>query len=442
VRINSVVTTVLVSFVLGLLPIHGAQAADQLLPYEPCEIVNQAPCIESFTLIDSKGIRTKAIPGGPITPLIYEFAGQKSTPTITYQWFAPGIKHENKTELMTLHVFHFPLGAKYCWSAVDCSINVDETVINLFASGWGVPAPTVDFVNRENDLLCGTVDRPEKCIRMWDLNEDYQYEISLRPLSTFDFSHANGEARSGRVRVGLSAQGDHTITFTVEPVPFSYNIVTLLKPSDPSQDRADVSNSRIGIYAHTTASGQSEWLKRCDFGREMSLWYSGQLQSMPMWLANESTLTLQVASTHYKADNSKNLGVFNIEMPIETAKCIWGVDLSKAVSASVAVTYPELGISELVTTTSSVDGRFFKVSASGFHYSAPIIKLKVTQNAEVKSVTTEQATPSPVPTATKQALAKPNKVIATKKAITCFKGKESKKVTGLAPKCPTGYKKK
>jgi len=26
--------------------------------------------------------------------------------------------------------------------------------------------------------------------------------------------------------------------------------------------------------------------------------------------------------------------------------------------------------------------------------------------------------------------------------ITCIKGKESKKVTGLTPKCPTGYKKK
>jgi hypothetical protein len=60
----------------------------------------------------------------------------------------------------------------------------------------------------------------------------------------------------------------------------------------------------------------------------------------------------------------------------------------------------------------------------------------------VKSVTTEQATPSPVPTATKQALAKPKKVIATKKAITCIKGKTTKKVSALTPKCPAGYKKK
>ena len=115
-----------------LTPIEFSHANTPLIPYEPCEVINQAPCIESLTLIDSNGKRTKAIPGGPITPLTYEFAGQKSTPTTTYQWYAPGITHENKIELMTLHVYHFPLGAQYCWSATDCSTNVDETIIYLF----------------------------------------------------------------------------------------------------------------------------------------------------------------------------------------------------------------------------------------------------------------------------------------------------------------------
>jgi hypothetical protein len=269
---------------------------------------------------------------------------------------------------------------------------------------------------------------------MWGLNEDYQYEVSLRPLPSFDFSHANGEAKNGKVRVGVNAKGDRILTFTGEPVVFSYNVITPLKPKDPTQQRADASYAYIGVYAHTTQSGQSEWLKRCDYGREMSLWYSGQLQSMPMWMAADSALTLQVASTHYRADNSKNLGVFNIEMPIETAKCLWGVDLSKAVSATVAATYPELGISELVTTTSKVEGKFFKVSAAGFHYSAPVIKMKVVQNAEVKPTPT--ATPSPTPTVV---TTKPE---VKKKVITCVKGKVSKKVTTVNPKCPAGYKKK
>ena len=428
----SAIVTSLILLVATFIAIPPAISADPLLiPYEPCEIVNQAPCIESFTLVAPDGKRTKAIPGGPSYSSVYEFATVKSSPSTVYQWYAPGVKHENKTELMTLQVFHFPLGAKYCSSATACQTDVDQTVIYLFASGWGVPAPTVDFVDRDNDLLCGTAEKPEKCVRMWSLNEEYQYEVILRPLPSFDFSYANGEAKNGKVRVGVNSAGNRTITFTGEPVTFSNNVVTALKPADPKQQRADISYTYIGVYAQTTQSGNSTWLKQCDYGREMSLWYSGQLQSMPMWLPQDSVLTLQVSSTHLRADNSKNLGVFNIDMPLETAKCLWGVDLSKAVSASVSATYPELGIAELVTTTSRVEGKFFKVSAAGFHYSAPIIKVKVVQNVEP----TPAASPTPTPVVTKNAAPK-------RTTITCVKGKTTKKVTALKPKCPAGYKKK
>ena len=428
----SAIVTSLILLVATFIAIPPAISADPLLiPYEPCEIVNQAPCIESFTLVAPDGKRTKAIPGGPSYSSVYEFATVKSSPSTVYQWYAPGVKHENKTELMTLQVFHFPLGAKYCSSATACQTDVDQTVIYLFASGWGVPAPTVDFVDRDNDLLCGTAEKPEKCVRMWSLNEEYQYEVILRPLPSFDFSYANGEAKNGKVRVGVNSAGNRTITFTGEPVTFSNNVVTALKPADPKQQRADISYTYIGVYAQTTQSGNSTWLKQCDYGREMSLWYSGQLQSMPMWLPQDSVLTLQVSSTHLRADNSKNLGVFNIDMPLETAKCLWGVDLSKAVSASVSATYPELGIAELVTTTSRVEGKFFKVSAAGFHYSAPIIKVKVVQNVEP----TPAASPTPTPVVTKKAAPK-------RTTITCVKGKTTKKVSALKPKCPAGYKKK
>ena len=54
--------------------------------------------------------------------------------------------------------------------------------------------------------------------------------------------------------------------------------------------------------------------------------------------------------------------------------------------------------------------------------------------AELKAETTVQSTPTPTPTA---------KVAAPKKiTITCVKGKTSKKVTDVSPKCPAGYKKK
>ena len=127
-------------------------------------------------------------------------------------------------------------------------------------------------------------------------------------------------------------------------------------------------------------------------------------------------------------------------MPLSTATCLWGVDLSKAVSASISASYPELGISEIVTTTSQVKDGFFKVSAAGFHYSAPVIKMKVTQSPSTQPVTPLEASPSPTPSAEPATIPVVQKI--KKSTITCIKGKSTKKVTAVSPKCPAGFKKK
>jgi hypothetical protein len=71
------------------------------------------------------------------------------------------------------------------------------------------------------------------------------------------------------------------------------------------------------------------------------------------------------------------------------------------------------------------------MSAKGFTYSAPTIKVKLSQDVPAPA---PSATPTPSP------IAKP--AAAKKNSITCVKGKTSKKVTAVNPKCPTGYKKK
>jgi hypothetical protein len=235
--------------------------------------------------------------------------------------------------------------------------------------------------------------------------------------------------------------GNKLLSFSGMPVAYSYNVVSDLKPENPSQQAADISYNVIGVYAHSALSQQAQWLSKCDYGRGMSLWYSGQLLSMPTWLPQDSALTLQVSSTHLRPDKSQNVGVFNIVMPIDLAKCLWGVDLSKAATASISASYPESGISEIVTTSAKVVGKTYEVSASGFHFSAPVIKMKVTQDASEPVAPKEAQSPAPAASPVSSAPAK-EQAAAKKSTITCTKGKVSKKVTATKPKCPTGYKKK
>jgi hypothetical protein len=402
---------------LALLNPIAASAELKLIDYPICAESGKAPCIESLILEDDQGKQIKAVPEGPTYKMASEFAGLKSDPATVWQWRTPGIKHESKTELLTVKASHFPLGAPYCSEPNLCSYDVDETIITISASGWGSPIPEIDFPDLEDDKVCESDGKKDFCKRPWSINKNYRYIITLKVTDDFAFSYSNGEALDGNARIIKNVSGERLLVFSGKPVDYSYKLIVPNRVSD--QQRADVTQANLGVYVQTKKSGNSSWLSRCDKGEGLSLWYSGQLKSYPTWIANDSALTIQVESTHFKSDNSKNVGSFNIDMPLSTATCLWGVDLSKAVSASISASYPELGITEIVITRSQVQGNFFKVSASGFHYSAPTIKVKVVQNN-----------------------LQPKTEIKKKSTIACVKGKTIKKVTAITPKCPSGFKKK
>jgi hypothetical protein len=387
-----------------------AHAEIKLIDYPACIERDAPPCIESLVLEDSIGMKIYATPEGPTYKSVSEFAGLKSDPATVWQWRTPGVLHENKTELVTLHAWHFPYGAAYCWESGKCSYDIDETIISISASGWEAPIPSIDFPDLSDDKVCEENVAKDYCKRAWSLNKNYRYTVTLKVANDFEFSYSNGEAFEGFARVMTNSQKYKSLIFSGKPVDFSYTLNLPGRKND--SNKADVTHSLIGVYVQTKKSTNSNWISRCDKGKGLSLWYSGQLKSYPAWVAKDSALTLQVESTHLKQDSSKNLGTFNIDMPIETARCLWGVDLSRAVSTTISAVYPELGVSEMITTVSKVEGDFFKVSAAGFHFSAPVIKMTLQQT-------------------------KPKKTL-----ITCVKGKMIKKVTAANPKCPAGYKKK
>jgi hypothetical protein len=71
------------------------------------------------------------------------------------------------------------------------------------------------------------------------------------------------------------------------------------------------------------------------------------------------------------------------------------------------------------------------MTAAGFTFSTPKIKVKLSQE-----------TPTPTPSATPTAPVVTKPAAVKKTTIICVKGKTSKKVIAVNPKCPTGYKKK
>ena len=153
-----------------------------------------------------------------------------------------------------------------------------------------------------------------------------------------------------------------------------------------------------------------------------------------------STLNYKVAGMHYEPDGKKLVeGTYDLLMRSDAARCLYG--FSKApVQATISITGD---IEQKVAVTSMTERNgWIKLSAYGFNFSAPTIKVKLSQVQE-EAPKVQETTPvaAPAPNQEVQKVAKSN-VAGKKKSITCTNGKLTKKIVGANPKCPTGFKKK
>lgn len=125
------------------------------------------------------------------------------------------------------------------------------------------------------------------------------------------------------------------------------------------------------------------------------------------------TLDYKVASPHTKADGSLTTGTYDLVLNSTVARCLYG--FTKApIGANVSVVSND-GQTQVATTVIKEANGFFRMGAYGFGFSSPTIKMKITQGGSAAAVKT---------------------------SITCINGKTAKKVTGVGPTCPAGFKQK
>jgi hypothetical protein len=173
---------------------------------------------------------------------------------------------------------------------------------------------------------------------------------------------------------------------------------------------------------------------------------------------NKATNSLEyiVAAPHYTPKKEEFKGTYDLVMRSDVARCVYG--FSKApIRATLSVVKDGANESVATELLNEKNGWIY-LSAAGFTYSEPLIRVTLFQDPEPTPTPTPTptpivtATPTPTPTPTPEPTVaasptptakSPSVIAAAKKAtITCVKGKLTKKVTGVNPKCPTGYKKK
>jgi hypothetical protein len=166
----------------------------------------------------------------------------------------------------------------------------------------------------------------------------------------------------------------------------------------------------------------------------------------PIYNEQTGTLDYKVASPHFLADGKVFQGKYNLYIDSKVARCIYKFS-NAPISASVSVTSADGGQQTIATTVVSEQSGWLHLSAAGFTFSSPTLKVKLTQDANAVAVQTPMPTASvepkvPAANASPSASVAPIAETPKKLTITCVKGKVTKKVSAVSPKCPAGYKKK
>jgi hypothetical protein len=139
-----------------------------------------------------------------------------------------------------------------------------------------------------------------------------------------------------------------------------------------------------------------------------SLVYDG---GVPSW--DGQKLNYRVAGLHFMPDGKTPVeGTYDLAIRSDAARCLYGFS-SAPISATISVTGAN-GENKVATTVVSEKDGWLHLAAYGFTFSSPTISVKLSQAAGPAKKTT----------------------------ITCVKGKLTKKVTAVGPKCPADYKKK
>lgn len=292
------------------------------------------------------------------------------------------------------------------------------------------------------------------CFKVFNFPENIKYRITLE--LKFLSSYFSGWFQS-RIKDGTVTQSKNSeISFEGYPVQVSHALASFYKPF-PEQLLIDYPEIKTGLFngqkftlnlidSSINPDGIDKWQKYASFVNknafdDSSLWqatsYSTTKDSIvykqmngclskkngllglvstnatiyevgaPEWDTSNNSLSFRVASPTNDSTGSKNSGSYELVMREDIAKCLWGNNVTSAKALIQII--DESGNTQVSTSTFLTQKGYLYFKAAGFHYSSPKIKVSFAKSSAT--------------------------------AISCKKGKISKKIVAVNPKCPSGYTK-
>jgi hypothetical protein len=399
--------------------------------FEPCKGEIKETCIKSIKATDAFG-------------KVYA-ASQQSTTSFQWQsgvlvempdWKLNGYQFDYGSDLFGVSISQIPNEIKACSHDGRYCSDFNSGKLQLFIyphfKSTKTPSP-ITFLGENNQEQCGTKAKPESCFAppLFGATLNWSLELYVKPLEA-------------GVLWGRSTLSDYLVLNKANSkIPFDLIEISAKNLIYPDFIFTEIRNSEISNRAKSDYVRDYLWLEmnyrsnsytnyltdQCSISitNENFVRLSSNAWNMnkPQWNSKSQSLEIKLSSPSFDHLGSKTKGYLEVAIPQTLAKCLWNVRTKSIAKLDVEVFYDNNNEKQVVTFSQASNENSIKLTANNFHYSSPTFAIKLPKGDEVSA-----RAPSTFIESFKRT------------SIICVKGKTSKKIIGVDPKCPRGYKRK
>jgi len=356
---------------------------------------------EWFSQTETSFLWTAGVPEPKVTQGFYN------------EWTFPKGKNADPANNVAVIAEFQPFKATWCWALNNCSDR------------------------REEFLLAIT---PTKNRNLLKDNEDFSYTVTIRAPKAFEFGEVSGSAKRVIVKYGKDLQ-------SVGGIP-TREIVATLSPMATARggtptkmaEKAEFISYGANIWIYGQNNDVVDALGACGKIGGVQVVSNAMHSLDPTWDEAAEAIAVRLSTPHLLPDGSVNVGYLEIRMPRAAALCMWKVDLDGSIKATVNITYEDGSTPSIATVNGKRIGDDYLIISTGFHYSSPTLRVKLSQDNAVKPA--ENSVSAQSENKDESKVAAPAIAAKKIKVINCVKGKLKRKISGVNPKCPAGFVKK
>ena len=384
--------------------------------FQPCSVAAAPYCIESVS----------------VTP-----AGAKA---IVLSWVADGSAGASAGNTNGV-VAGKVLPGRWTADSAFASENYDGLYLDIKAANEFVPWIYVDayptFSPGNRVSLAATVASATTPV---NLNADAAITIKLR-ISDFKVGVTYGIATEAVLDL-KSAGGVNTFELTGFPV----KVPQAKSPKDCKGD--DGVSSAVVTQFGTILVPSNDPNYGFSFEGSTGSIYVGSNGSCnlstPVWSPDKKSLSYKASAPRLAPDGTTiNTGFYYATISSADAMALWGLKKVEDAASALVISLKTTGSGTTGATKNVAvkNGRVI-IQVFGFEFPDPMLDISLNPAYDAKSTSATSATNmSAQATVKKTATPKPVAKVKTT-TISCLKGNVLKKVTGVKPTCPAGYKKK